>query len=168
MTPRQSLCSLDFIDVAGDSEHTEAGFLAWAAVFQAQAAVARSLDRDLKENVGAGLTSCEVLSRLGSAPDGRLRMQDLGRQVCLSRSGISQAVNQLAAQGLVARQVDPDDLRSTFAVLTEKGQEVLRRSAPALLGGVRDRFSEHLTDSEMRTVTQAMSKVLRALGEQPR
>ncbi|AHH97658.1 MarR family winged helix-turn-helix transcriptional regulator [Kutzneria viridogrisea] len=150
-----------------DSDLPDAGFRAWVAVFQAQAAMARTLDRDLKQSVGAGLTSCEVLSTLGAAPQGRLRMQDLGRQVFLSRSGISQAVNQLVSQGLVERQCDPDDLRSIFAVLTDKGREVLSRCAPALHGEVRGRFSEHLTEAEARTVTEAMGKVLRALGEQP-
>ncbi len=154
-------------DGTSPDELVDEGFYAWLAVWKAQVVVARTLERDIREHTGLPLTACEVLSRLGAAPGGRLRMQELARQVFVSKSGISQLVSQLSRQGLVERQGDPDNLRVTYAVLTDKARQSFPEHAPVFLGGVRRYFSQHLTDDEARTVTQAMNKVIRALGHEP-
>ncbi|MCX9192280.1 MarR family transcriptional regulator [Carbonactinospora thermoautotrophica] len=141
-------------------------FDAWMSVWKAQTLVVRALERDLKKSVGLPLTACEVLSKLGAAPGGRLRMQELARQVLLSKSGISQLVTQLSQLGLVERQGDPDDLRVTYAVLTEKGRAAFPAHAPVFLRGVRRYFSQHLSDDEVETITRAMNKVIKALGDE--
>lgn len=66
--------------------------------------------------------------QLGAADGGRLTMNELARQVFVSRSGISQVVTAMAKHGLVERQGDPDNLRVTFAVLTDRGRELLTTS----------------------------------------
>ncbi|MFI6504898.1 MarR family winged helix-turn-helix transcriptional regulator [Nonomuraea typhae] len=141
------------------------GFDAWLAVWKGEIVVARALDRDLKANDCPPLTACEVLSRLGAAPRGRLQMQELARRCFVSKSGISQLVTQLQRQGLVEREGDAGNLRVTYAVLTDRGRAELRRSAPIFLGGVNRYFSRYLDEDDMHALTAMMKKVLLGHGK---
>lgn len=143
------------------------GFFAWMAVWKGQVLVVRAIERAMREHAGLSLTWGEVLSRLGAAPGARLRMQDLARQVFVSKSGISQVVSQMARRGLVIRQGDPDNLRVTYAVLTDEGRRLLQRSTTAFLGAISEHFSHHVTADEARVIAQAMNHVIRAHGEEP-
>jgi DNA-binding MarR family transcriptional regulator len=143
------------------------GFFAWMAVWKAQALAAREIEAVLRERAGLSLTWGEVLSRLGAADGGRLPMNELARQVYVSRSGISQVVTAMAKQGLVERQGDAANLRITYAVLTAAGRDLLKASTGAFLGAIREHFGRHLDAAEARTVTDAMNRVIRTLGGTP-
>lgn len=155
-------------DGAGDIEAlVDDGFFAWMGVWKAEVVVARALERTMREHAGLSLTWGEVLSRLGAAPEGRLRMQELARQVFVSKSGISQVVSQMARHGLVTRQGDPENLRVTYAVLTDEGRRLLKRSTTTFLAAIREHFAQHLSAAEASTIAAAMNRVITAHGEQP-
>lgn len=152
---------------AGSNRGAE-GYAAWLEAFQAQTLVARMLERWLRERLGLSLAGYEVLVRLAEAPEGeRLQMQELARRVLLSKSGLSQLFSRLQRRGLVERRGDPENLRVTYAILTEEGREVLERSLPAFREEIEARFSGHLDEEEIRTIRRAMRKVIRACGEEP-
>ena len=65
------------------------------------------------------------------------------------------------------RRGDPENLRVTYAILTEEGREVLERALPAFREEIAERFAGHLDEEEIRTVRRAMRKVIRASGEEP-
>src|SRR3954452_5526571 len=102
---------------------------AWAALLRVHAALVPVLDRELQRACGLPLTWYDVLLELNSAPGRRLSMGELGEVAVVSRSRVSRVVDQLAAQGLVARQVNPDDRRSAYAPITEAGRKRLRAAA---------------------------------------
>ena len=155
------------VTAAGRVEGDE-GFAACLDVFQANTLVARALERGLKERFGLPLADYEVLARLAEVPEGeRIRMQELARRVLLSKSGLSQLFTRLEKRGLVQRLGDPENLRVTYAILTEEGREALERARPAFLEEIEERFAGHLNKEEMRTIRQAMRKVIRASGEEP-
>ena len=154
-------------DGAAIDELVDDGFFAWMGAWKAEVLVARAIERTLKEHAGISLTWGEVLSRLGAAPQGRLRMQELASQVFVSKSGISQVISQMSQRGLVTRQGDPDNLRITYAVLTDEGRRILRDSTSTFLGAIRRHFSQHLTPDEARVITQAMNRIIRAHGKEP-
>jgi DNA-binding MarR family transcriptional regulator len=144
------------------------GFAAWLDTFQANTLVTRALERGLKERFGLPLADYEVLARLAEVPEGeRIRMQELARRVLLSKSGLSQLFTRLERRGLVQRLGDPENLRVTYAILTEEGREALERARPAFLEEIEERFAGRLNKEEMRTIRQAMRKVIRASGEEP-
>jgi DNA-binding MarR family transcriptional regulator len=146
----------------------EEGYAAWLDAFQANTLVLRALERLLRERFGLALAGYEVLVRLAEVPEGkRLRMQELARRVLLSKSGLSQLFSRLERRGLVKRRGDPENLRVTYAILTEEGREVLERALPAFREEIEDRFASHLTEEEMRMLGGAMQKVIRASGEEP-
>ena len=94
-------------------------------------------------------------------------MQELARRVLLSKSGLSQLFTRLERRGLVERRGDPENLRVTYAILTEDGREVLERAQPAFREEIEERFAGHLDEEEVRVVRRAMRKVIRASGEEP-
>ncbi len=149
------------------AELVDDGFFAWMATWKAQALAARRIEAVMRDHAGLTLTWGEVLSRLGAADGHRLTMNELAQQVFVSRSGISQVVTAMAAQGLVERRGDPGNLRITYAVLTDHGRAVLGSSTAAFLGAIREHFARHLDPAEARTVAAAMNRVTEALGGTP-
>jgi hypothetical protein len=62
---------------------------AWRGLLCAHAALTKTLDAELEQSHGVGLTSYEVLVRLDRAPGRRMRMCELADSVLLSRSGVT-------------------------------------------------------------------------------
>ena len=136
---------------------------AWAALLRVHAALVPQLDRELQASCGLPLTSYDVLLELNAAPGRRLGMGELGRRAVVSRTRVSRVVDQLVDAGLVAREGNPDDRRSAYAVITEAGRDRLRGAAPTYLGGIRRHFTDRMTAAEARTVAAALEKVLAGL-----
>ena len=146
----------------------EEGYAAWLDVFQANTLVVRALEKRMKQELGMPLAGYEVLVRLAEVPEGeRLQMQELARRVLLSKSGLSQLFTRLERRGLVERRGDPENLRVTYATITAEGRETLERALPGFREEIEERFAGHLNEEEIRTVRQAMRKVIRASGDEP-
>jgi MarR family 2-MHQ and catechol resistance regulon transcriptional repressor len=75
----------------------------------------------------------EVCLRLARSPEGLLRMTDLAAQTTLTSSGITRVVDRLVERGLVTRQSCATDRRTTYAVITEAGRDLLARVLPGHL-----------------------------------
>jgi DNA-binding MarR family transcriptional regulator len=134
---------------------------AWAALLRVHAAVVPKLERRLADT-GLPLSWYDVLLVLNAAPGRRLRMTELGAQAVLSRERISRVVTELERAGLVRREPNPDDGRSSFAAVTPEGRARLRAAAPLYLAGIESHFAGHLSDDEIRTLTGALGRVLAA------
>ena len=134
----------------------------WGALLKVHAALVPRFDRELQDAHGLPLTWYDVLLELSSAPERRLTMGQLGQVAAVSRTRVSRVVDELHRAGLVARQPNPDDGRSAFAVLTAEGRQVLRQAAPTYLAAVRRDFAAHLTTREGEVMARALRKVLAA------
>ena len=143
---------------------SDTGVAAWGALLRVHAALVPQLDRELQAACGLPLTWYDVLLELNAAPGRRLSMGELGAVAVVSRSRVSRVVDQLAADGLVTREANPDDRRSAYATITEAGRARLRAAAPVYLGGIERHFAARMTTAEARTVATALEKVLTALG----
>lgn len=73
------------------------------------------------EPLGLSLAKFGALSRLVAA-DGALPLSTLAERCACVRSNITQLVDRLEAERLVARVHDPRDRRSILAELTEEGR----------------------------------------------
>lgn len=150
--------------MTGDEERLEA----WRLFLRAHALLVGSLDEDLDTHCHLSLAWYDVLTQLYSAPERRLRMSDLFHAVVISKSGLTRRIDRMVEAGLVARAGCPGDRRGVYAVLTDRGMQVLREAAPVHLAGVRALFLQHLTPDEAAAVTSALSKVVAGfVGEQP-
>ena len=134
----------------------------WGALLKVHAALVPRLDRELQETHGLPLTWYDVLLELNTAPDRRLTMGQLGSVAAVSRTRVSRVVDELVRDGLVAREPNPKDGRSAFAVLTPAGRAVLRQAAPTYVAAVRREFADHLTAREAELLSGVLAKVLAA------
>jgi DNA-binding MarR family transcriptional regulator len=134
---------------------------AWAAVLRTHAAVLPKLERAL-QRTGLPLTWYDVLLVTNAAPDRRLTMSELGRQAVVSRERVSRIVTELEREGLVERQANPDDKRSSFAAITTEGRRRLRAAAPIYLAAVDDHFLSHLDERDVDAITTGLRKVVSA------
>lgn len=137
---------------------------AWRAFIAAHAEVIGAIERRMEEEGHLPLSSYDVLVALSETPGHRLRMHELARHVILSRSALSRLVDRLEKQGLLQRVRSGEDRRGAYAVLTEAGQESLNRSWPVYGREIQAHFARHLSEDDVRLLTEVMSRIAAAEG----
>ena len=121
---------------------------AWRALLVAHSRLVPAIEADLRAAGQVPLSWYDVLLELNSAPGRRLRMSELGQRAVLSRTRVSRVVDELAAAGLAERQPDQVDGRSSFAVLTARGKDALRRAWPVYRQAIGRHLGAHLTAAQ--------------------
>jgi DNA-binding MarR family transcriptional regulator len=137
----------------------------WRAYLHATTLLEDHLDRQLQRDAGMPHIYYGLLVTLAEAPRRRLRMTELAMRSKITRSRLSHAVARLEKNGWVRREDCPGDKRGQFAVLTEGGLEVLRRTAPGHVNAVRQAMFERLTPEQQKALGEIMEIV--AEGLQP-
>ena len=132
---------------------------AWAALLRTHAAVLPKVARALSLT-GLPLTWYDILLVLNAAPGRRLRMTELGQQAVVSRERVSRVVTELEQAGLVVREANPDDKRSSYTVITPEGRRRLRTSAPTYLAAIEKHFLSRLTDKESRMLAEVLGRIV--------
>ena len=97
---------------------------------------------------------------LSEADGGRMRMCDLAESILLSRSGLTRLVDRLERDGLLERDTCDSDGRGCFAVLTDRGEELLSKARATHLEGVRERFLNHFEAAELEQMAAWWNRVL--------
>lgn len=133
---------------------------AWRGLLRVHSALVKALDAELLAEHDLPLTSYEVLINLQAAPGRRRRMAELAEGVLLSRSGMTRLVDRLERDGLLERDACTEDGRGMFAVLTDKGEELLSRARRTHLDGVRERFLRHFTREELQQLARSWDRVV--------
>lgn len=139
---------------------SEPGIRAWSAFLRAHAAAVRRIDLEIQRRTNLPLAWYDVLLELDSASERRMRMLDLGEAAVLSRTRVSRLVDELVAAGLVVRQPNPADRRSSYAAITPEGRARLRRAAPVYLEAIRTHFVGALQPGQVAVVEAAMSAII--------
>jgi DNA-binding MarR family transcriptional regulator len=142
------------------SDLHELGLTTWSMLLRTHAAVVRTIEREVEDATGLPLSWYDVLLELDAVDQGRLRMQELGARVVLSRTRVSRLVGEIARAGMVDRQPDPADGRATLAVITERGRQELRRAAPVYLDRIQANFTSNLSEEQLRAIHDGLRQVL--------
>ena len=128
----------------------------------ASVAVSRGLDRDLQRQAGLALAEHHLLAIINEADQQGIRPTDLALASTLTKSGLTRAVDRLEALGLVGRRVCLTDGRGQLLVLTAKGRQKLRRSAPDFFRSVARHFADYLTERETEMLAAAFGRIAAA------
>ncbi|MFI6702182.1 MarR family winged helix-turn-helix transcriptional regulator [Streptomyces sp. NPDC050509] len=136
---------------------------AWRGFIAAGILLERRLDQQLKEDAGLSHPQYEILSRLGDAPGGELRMSGLADLLLTSKSGLTYQVGQLEKAGLVSRRACSSDVRGVVAALTDAGRERLRASAPGHVALVRELLIDVLDRDQLAALADSLGTVSRRL-----
>ncbi|MGX5695453.1 MarR family winged helix-turn-helix transcriptional regulator [Agromyces soli] len=134
---------------------------AWESLLRLHAAVLPRLERAVARDGGLPLSWYDVLLELHDA-GGRLTMGQLGERVVLSRTRVSRLVDELVRAGLVARETNPDDGRSAYAVLTADGRRRFLAGAKAYLPAIDREFAPVGADG-VRALAEALEAALAAI-----
>ena len=121
------------------------------------------LDAELEADAGLSLSRLELLLHL-HWKDGRRRMSDLADALLLSRGGATRLVARAETDGLVRREIPPDDRRATYAVLTDEGREAAERGFPVYVAAVQRLFQDFVSDEEAEILVRVWNRVLLGNG----
>src|SRR5579871_5637711 len=111
---------------------------AWIGLLATHRRLTRELDAELEAAHGLTLSGLELLARLASAPERRLRLSALAGEAGLSLSRVSRIVDALEERGLIERRQCPEDARAINAELTGPGLELARAAQATHLAAVRE------------------------------
>jgi DNA-binding MarR family transcriptional regulator len=89
------------------------------------AAITRKLEAGLGGHHGLGFAELRLLRALAEAPESRRRPTDLAGDLELTASGVTRALLPLEKRGIVRRERDPGDARSSRVVLTAAGRTLM-------------------------------------------
>lgn len=90
-----------------------------------------TLDRELLNQHHISASDFEVLQQLYNAtPTCGMRLHELGDRVHLTQSALSRLIARLERDGLVQRQMCPDDRRSVIATITDEGSARYEAAKP--------------------------------------
>jgi DNA-binding MarR family transcriptional regulator len=131
---------------------------AWRLFLESGLALQSVLDAELEHEVGLTLRWYDVLIHLEESPDG-VPMSELAGRILHSKSGFTRLVDKMEDAGLVRRVRPEHDRRSILVVLTEQGAQTMHRARRYHRDGIQRHFSQHLTDTEIKTLTHALEKI---------
>lgn len=132
--------------------------LAWRSFIETSGDLMRAIERDLAP-FGLDRGDYQLLAMLSEADDGRLRLCDLADTLRLTPSGLTRRMEGVVKKKLVTKSRSTDDRRVTYAHITPKGLELLKKAAPHHLRSVRSLMIDHLTPSEIKALGSAFSKI---------
>ncbi|MFM1761295.1 MAG: hypothetical protein RL478_905 [Actinomycetota bacterium] len=136
----------------------DAEMKAWRGFVTTSPDLMNAIERDLGA-FGLDAGDYQLLAMLSEAPDHRLKMCDLADTLRLSRSGLTRRMDGVVKAKYVERIQDKDDRRVSFAYLTQKGFEFLKKIAPLHLKDVRSRMIDLLNESEIKALGSAFAKI---------
>ena len=136
----------------------DAEMKAWRGFVTTSPDLMNAIERDLGV-FGLDAGDYQLLAMLSEATDHRLKMCDLADTLRLSRSGLTRRMDGVVKAKYVERIQDKDDRRVSFAHLTTKGYEFLKKVAPLHLRDVRSRMIDLLNESEIKAIGSAFAKI---------
>ena len=126
------------------------------AVLHTSSVLESRVEAKLSE-IGLSLAKLAALHRLSEAGES-LPLGQLAERLSCVKSNVTQLVDRLEADGLVARAADPNDRRSRLAVLTDAGREAFEKGRRIQIDAEEALFGA-LTPDESTTLHMLLAKL---------
>jgi DNA-binding MarR family transcriptional regulator len=136
---------------------------AWRAFMHAHHQLGVHLNRGLQES-GLSAADYEILSVLSGHDGDRMPARDLCNALGWEKSRLSHQVRRMQKDGLISREPNPDDARSTMVCLLPAGRATIEKAAPRHVEDVRQNFIDLLTPAELDTLATLNERVLHHLA----
>jgi DNA-binding MarR family transcriptional regulator len=91
-------------------------------------------------------------------------MSELADGLTLSRGGLTKLVDRLEAAGYLRREAAEGDGRGLYAVLTDSGNELLRKMWPVYAGALRDTFVAGVSPDEAAAIAAGLGRANELAG----
>src|SRR6266478_1823904 len=99
---------------------------AWLAYMRVNLELTYEMNHQLLADSDLSLSDYHVLSKLHQAPNRRLRISTLARQIGWERSRASHQVRRMTQRGLIDPEPATDDKRATEVMVTDRGNRAFR------------------------------------------
>jgi len=116
------------------------------------------VEAQMRQDTGLTMSRYDVLMQLDLA-GGRLGLSELATTIVLSPSGLSKLLDRMEAAELIRRDPDPDDARSTYAVITAKGRALVKKARARHHAWLQTAFGDVLDDRDLRDLTRIMGRI---------
>jgi len=140
----------------------------WRGFIAVNQLLFEALDRQLQSDANMPHGYYILLAMLSEAPNRSLRMSELAEITKSSQSRVSHAVARLEEAGWVRREKVANDKRGNLAVLTDRGYEVVVRTAPGHVAAVRDNLFDLLSPEQVGQLAEICTAVLDKLDPEGR
>ena len=131
---------------------------AWLALIRTHARLWDQVEARMRRDSGLTMPRYDVLMHLEMA-GGRLGLTDLAGAIVLSPSGLSKLLDRMEASGLLRREADPHDARSTFATITPRGKTLVRKARQGHHAWLQQLFGDALDDRDLADLTRVMDRI---------
>ena len=131
---------------------------AWLALVRTHARVWDQVESQMRQVSGLTMPRYDVLMQLELA-GGRLRLSDLAEAVVLSASGLSKLLDRMDEAGLIERQPDPTDARSTYAIITRHGRSVVKKARQSHHAFLQGAFGDALDARDVADLSRIMGRI---------
>ena len=121
------------------------------------------LNRGLQES-GLSAADYEVLAVLSALDGDRMPARDLCNTLGWEKSRVSHQVQRMQKDGLIGREPNPDDARSTMVCLLPAGRAAIEKAAPRHVEDVRRNFIDLLTPAELDVLAVLHERILQHLA----
>jgi DNA-binding MarR family transcriptional regulator len=137
---------------------------AWAAFIHAHQQIEAHLNRRLQES-GLSGADYEVLAVLSALDGDRMPAHALCNALSWEKSRLSHHVRRMQKDGLISREPNPDDARSTLVCLLPAGRAAIEKAAPGHVADVRRNFVDLFTPAELDMLATLNERVLHHLAK---
>jgi DNA-binding MarR family transcriptional regulator len=138
---------------------------AWLALLRTYARFWDQLEAQARRDHGLTISRYDVLAHLEMA-GGQLRLNELASSIVLSPSGLSKLLDRMDASGLIRRDPDPSDARSTFATITPQGRSLVKKARRTHHELLQRTFGDVLDDRDLGDLTRIMGRIDAAISSQ--
>jgi len=111
---------------------------------------------------GVTISQCHAIVEIGRS--GEISLNKLAELLVLDKSTMSRTINKLVEDGLVIRELDPEDRRYVKIKLTDKGVEIFKsieesmdRYYKAIFNSIPEEKKEQVLDS-LKLLIEAVNK----------
>jgi DNA-binding MarR family transcriptional regulator len=136
---------------------------AWRAFVFTQRQLVAHLNRGLQES-GLSGADYDVLVALSAIDGDRMSARELCTALDWEKSRLSHQLRRMQQDGLISRELNPDDARSTMVRLLPAGRAAIEKAAPRHAEDVRRNFVELFTAAELDTLATLNERIMRHLA----
>jgi DNA-binding MarR family transcriptional regulator len=136
---------------------------AWRAFMHSHHQLVAHLNRGLQES-GLSGADYEILAVLSGHDGDRMPAHELCNTLDWEKSRVSHQVRRMQKDGLISREPNPDDARSTMVRLLPAGRTAIEKAAPKHVEDVRRNFIDVLTPAELDMLAALNERILHHLA----
>jgi DNA-binding MarR family transcriptional regulator len=139
---------------------------AWRAFIHAHHRLGVRLNQLQLRDFGLTNADYELLAVLSGHPTGQIPAQEACALLSWEKSRLSHQVRRLQGQGLVTREPNPADGRSSVICLLPAGRRAIEDAAPRHVDNVRRLFIDLFSPAELDMLAALHQRVLDHLAEE--